>query len=177
VFGSGGVGLNVIQGLRLAQATKIIAVDTLESKRQLALDFGATEFINAGETDAVKAVKELTGGEGVMWAFECVGHPAVLKNAVDVLEWGGNAVAVGVPKPTDELSVVITALTHVDRGVMGCRYGSAKPQRDIPTYVDLYLKGELLLDELVTKTYPLDGFHDVAEDMEAGKLARGVLEF
>ena len=177
VFGSGGVGLNVIQGLRLSQATRIIAVDTMASKRQLALDFGATDFVDASDTDAVAAVKELSGGEGVMWAFECVGHPAVLRNAVEVLQWGGNAVAVGVPKPTDELSVVITALTHVDRGVMGSRYGSAKPQRDIPMFVDLYLKGELKLDELVTKTYPLAEFDTVAHDMEEGKLARGVLTF
>ena len=177
VFGSGGVGLNVIQGLRLSQATRIIAVDTMASKRDLALEFGATEFVDASQTDAVQAVKDLTGGEGVTWAFECVGHPAVLRNAVEVLQWGGNAVAVGVPKPTDELSVVITQLTHVDRGVMGTRYGSAKPQRDIPLFVDLYLKGQLKLDELVTKTYPLAEFETVAHDMEEGKLARGVLSF
>lgn len=176
VFGSGGVGLNVIQGLRLSQATKIIAVDTLASKRELALEFGATDFVNASDTDAVAAVKELSGG-GVTWAFECVGHPAVLRNSVDVLDWGGMAVAVGVPKPTDELSVVITALTHVDRGVMGTRYGSARPQFDIPAYVDLYLKGELKLDELVTKTYPLEDFDAVVHDMHEGTLARGVLEF
>jgi S-(hydroxymethyl)glutathione dehydrogenase/alcohol dehydrogenase len=176
VFGSGGVGLNVIQALRLSQATKIVAVDTMESKRELALEFGATDFVNAADTDAVEAVKELTGG-GVMWSFECVGHPAVLRDSIDVLDWGGMAVAVGVPKPTDEVSVVITHVTHVDRGVMGTRYGSSRPQFDIPAYVDLYLNGELKLDELVTKTYPLDDFHTVVEDMHAGTLARGVLEF
>lgn len=176
VFGVGGVGLNVLQGLRISQAGPIVAVDTMASKEKLALQFGATHFVNAAETDAVAAVRDLTGG-GVEWSFECVGHPAVLKSSMDVLDWGGMAVAVGVPKPTDELHVPITFMTHVDRGVMGCRYGSVRPHHDIPLYVDWYKQGKLQLDELVTKTYPLEDFHQVAHDMEAGTLARGVLKF
>lgn len=176
VFGVGGVGLNVLQGLRIAQAGPVVAVDTMASKEKLALQFGATHFVNAAETDAVAAVRDLTGG-GVEWSFECVGHPAVLRSSMDVLDWGGTAVAVGVPKPTDELHVPITFMTHVDRGVMGCRYGSVRPHHDIPLYVDWYKQGKLQLDELVTRTYPLEDFHRVAHDMEAGALARGVLTF
>jgi S-(hydroxymethyl)glutathione dehydrogenase/alcohol dehydrogenase len=184
VFGVGGVGLNVIQGLRLRRAARIVAVDTVASKELLARQFGATDFVNAAEVDAVDAIRELLPGSvtlfkggGVDWSFECVGHPAVLRNAIDVLDWGGTCVAVGVPPATAEVSVPITHLTHVDRGLIGSRYGSARPHHDIPLLVELYLAGKLLLDELVSQTYPLEQFDTVAHDMHEGKLARGVLTF
>jgi Zn-dependent alcohol dehydrogenase len=188
VFGVGGVGLNVIQGLRLSQAARIVAVDMLASKEQLAMEFGATDFVDASATDAVAAVRELLppppgtpswafSAGGVDWAFECAGHAGALRNAVDVLDWGGTCVAVGVPPAGQELQVPITPFVHVDRGLIGSRYGSARPQHDIPLLAELYLKGELKLDELVTRTYPLDAFDRVVHDMENGILARGVLEF
>ena len=189
VFGVGGVGLNVIQGLRIAGASRIIAVDTLASKEALARQFGATHFVDASATDAVAAIRELvppgpdrvsgalgwTGG--VNWSFDCVGHPAVLRNALDVLDWGGNALAIGIPPQGTEVSVDVNALAYVDRGLLGCRYGSARPHHDIPLMVELYLSGQLMLDELVTEQRPLEGFREIVEDMEAGKLARGVLTF
>jgi S-(hydroxymethyl)glutathione dehydrogenase/alcohol dehydrogenase len=171
VFGVGGVGLNAIQALKLSNASRVIAVDALASKKSLALEFGATEFVNAAETDVVEAIPP------VDWSFECVGHPAVLRSAIDVLDWGGTCVAVGVPAPGVEVHVPITHMVHVDRGLIGSRYGSARPHHDIPLLVQLYLDGKLKLDELVTRTYPLDQFDAVSEDMEAGKLARGVLTF
>ena len=189
VFGVGGVGLNVIQGLRLAGASRIIAVDTLASKEGLARQFGATHFVDASETDAVAAIREIvppgpalvTGAlgwtGGVKWSFDCVGHPAVLRNALDVLDWGGNALAIGIPPQGTEVAVDVNALAYVDRGLLGCRYGSSRPHHDIPLMVELYLSGKLMLDELVTEQKPLEGFRDIVEDMEAGKLARGVLTF
>jgi S-(hydroxymethyl)glutathione dehydrogenase/alcohol dehydrogenase len=183
VFGVGGVGLNVIQGLRLSQAARIIAIDTMASKESLAFEFGATDFVDASQTDAVETIRTLLPGSGVFgaggvdWAFECIGNAGVLRNCVEALDWGGTAVAVGVPPPTAELSAVITQLTHVDRGIIGCRYGSARPHYDIPLLVQLYLEGKLKLDELVSKTYPLDQFKAVTDDMHEGKLARGVLTF
>jgi S-(hydroxymethyl)glutathione dehydrogenase/alcohol dehydrogenase len=101
----------------------------------------------------------------------------VLRTAIDVLDWGGTCVAVGVPAPGVEVQVPITHLVHVDRGLIGSRYGSARPHHDIPLLVQLYLDGKLKLDELVTRTYPLDQFEAVSDDMEAGQLARGVLTF
>ena len=189
VFGVGGVGLNVIQGLRLAGASRIIAVDTLASKEELARQFGATHFVDASSTDAVAAIRELvppgpdrvTGAlgwtGGVNWSFDCVGHPAVLRNALDVLDWGGNALAIGIPPQGTEVAVDVNALAYVDRGLLGCRYGSSRPHHDIPLMVELYLSGRLMLDELVTEQRPLEGFREIVEDMEAGKLARGVLTF
>ncbi len=186
VFGVGGVGLNVIQALRLSAASRIVAVDTLASKEDLARQFGATHFVDASAGDAVEEIKRVVphgprtvpgafGPGGVTWAFDCVGHPAVLRSALDALDWGGTAVAIGVPPRGSEVSVDINALAYVDRGLIGCRYGSARPHQDIPLMVELYLEGRLMLDELVTETRPLEGFREIVEDMHAGKLARGVL--
>ncbi len=186
VFGVGGVGLNVIQALRLSAASRIVAVDTLASKEDLARKFGATHFVDASATDAVEEIKRIVphgprqvpgafGPGGVTWAFDCVGHPAVLRSALDALDWGGTAVAIGVPPRGSEVSVDINALAYVDRGLIGCRYGSSRPHQDIPLMVELYLEGRLMLDELVTETRPLEGFREIVEDMHAGKLARGVL--
>jgi S-(hydroxymethyl)glutathione dehydrogenase/alcohol dehydrogenase len=183
VFGIGGIGLNVIQALRISSATRIIAVDTVAGKEELARQFGATDFIDASGSDAVKEIRRLLPGNGVMaaggvdWSFECVGHPAVLSDAIDVLDWGGNCVIIGVPPPDAKLSTRIGHFTHVDRGLLGCRYGSAQPHRDIPRFISLYQQGLLKLDELVSATYPLEEFDTVVADMHAGRLARGVLTF
>ena len=97
----------------------------------------------------------------------------MLRNALDVLDWGGNALAIGIPPQGTEVSVDVNALAYVDRGLLGCRYGSSRPHHDIPLMVELYLSGKLMLDELVTEQRPLEGFREIVEDMEAGKLARG----
>ena len=188
VFGVGGVGLNVIQGLRIAGAGRIIAIDTIPAKEALARQFGATDFIDARDTDVVQEVRKLLpfsadrptgimGAGGVDWAFECVGHPALARQALEMLDWGGNVVLVGVPGQGAELQAPIWLFNHVDRGVMGCRYGSIRPHADIPMLVGLYQSGRLLLDELVSATYPLEEFETVVSDMHEGKLARGVLTF
>jgi Zn-dependent alcohol dehydrogenase len=186
VFGVGGVGLNVIQALRLSGASRIIAVDTLASKEPLARQFGATHFVDASASEAVEEIRRIVphdpkkvsgalGPGGVTWSFECVGHAGALRNAVDCLDWGGTAVAIGVPPRGTEVSVDVNNLAYVDRGLIGCRYGSSRPQHDIPLMVELYLQGRLMLDELVTETRPLEGFREIVEYMHEGKLARGVL--
>ena len=176
-------------GLRIAGATRIVAVDTMASKEALGRQFGATHFVNASEGDAAAEVRKLVPANresaagalfplgGVTWAFDCVGHAAVLRSALDCLDWGGNAVAIGIPPRGTEVSVDINALAYVDRGLLGCRYGSARPHHDIPLMVDLYLSGRLMLDELVSLTRPLAQFSDVVDEMHAGRVARGVLTF
>ena len=189
VFGVGGVGLNVIQGLRIAGATRIVAVDTVAAKEGLGRQFGATDFVDASTGDAAEAVRALVPADrdlasgalnpmgGVAWAFDCVGHPAVLRSALDCLDWGGNAVAIGIPPRGTEVSVDVNALAYVDRGLLGNRYGSARPHHDIPLMIDLYKSGRLLLDELVSLTRPLEAFGEVVDEMHAGRVARGVLTF
>jgi len=117
------------------------------------------------------------GAGGVDVAFDCVGHTAILRQCVDMLDWGGKAIVVGVPGFTDEVSIPAVNFVQVDRSVIGSRYGGSRPQHDIGLYAQWYLEGKLMLDELVTQTYPVSEFHTVLDDMEAGKLARGVLTY
>jgi Zn-dependent alcohol dehydrogenase len=173
VFGVGGIGLNVIQASILAGATTVIAVDMLPAKEAVAREFGATHFVDASQGDSVQAIKDLSNG-GVDYAFECVGHPAVIRQAVDSLGWGGNCIILGVPKADAEASFLVSGM-YMDKGILGCRYGSARPRHDIPMVIDLYRAGRLKLDELITRTYPLDDFEKALADLEAGELARGVV--
>lgn len=168
VIGVGGIGLNVIQGARLAGASRIIAIDTNTRKEALAKEFGATEFLS--DVDAVKD----TIPNGVDFAFECVGHIKLIRAAMDMLDWSGTAVLLGVPEATVEASFNVAAM-YLDKTIMGCRYGSSQPQRDVRRYIDLYRKGDLLLDQLVTRSYPMADIKAAVHDMESGELARGVL--
>jgi len=188
VFGVGGVGLNVIQALRVADASRIVAVDMLTGKEPFARRFGATDFLDARDPDIVATIRamfpfsdtELVGFQnagGVDWVFDCVGNPGIARNGVEMLDWGGSLVTLGVPAPEVELSALFARLNHVDRGIMGCRYGSVRPHADIPMIIELYKSGRFLLDELVSATYPLDAFETVLDDLHEGKLARGVLTF
>ncbi|MBF6347943.1 MULTISPECIES: Zn-dependent alcohol dehydrogenase [Nocardia] len=175
VIGAGGVGLNVLQAARIAGATTIIAVDTNEAKRAQSERFGATHFVDSGLDDAVQAVESLTGS-GVDHVFDCVGAPATVRKGVEMLDWGGQLILLGVPPADTELSVPAGRL-YLDRSVLGCRYGSSRPGADIPRYLDLYRSGRLLLDELVTRTYRFDDFHQLIDDARAARLDRGVLTF
>ena len=173
VIGVGGIGLNAIQGARIALAGRIIAVDTNPKKEEAARLFGATDFVDPTGQDVVKLVKGLLP-DGADYVFECVGHPALIRAATDMLGWSGTAVLLGVPRADAEASFLVSGM-YMDKSIMGCRYGTAHPQFDVNRYVELYRKGELLLDELVTKTYPLEHIHEAIHDLESGSLARGVL--
>ncbi|ONH50417.1 Zn-dependent alcohol dehydrogenase [Frankia sp. CcI49] len=173
VIGVGGVGLNVLQGARVAGASRIIAVDVNPAKEKLARQFGATDYVNPAGGDVAGAIRALVPA-GVDHAFECVGSSSLIRAAIDSLDWAGTAVLLGVPPEGAEASFRVADL-YLDKSVLGCRYGASRPQRDIRTYVELYRSGRLLLDELVTRTYPLADIHHAIEDLEAGDLARGVL--
>ncbi|MDD3798127.1 MAG: Zn-dependent alcohol dehydrogenase [Novosphingobium sp.] len=183
VFGVGGIGLNVIQGLRLAGASRIIAVDLMASREETARSFGATDFIDASREDAPAKIKELladpvkpaTGGAD--WSFECSGSKIALQNAIASLGWGGNCVMVGTPAFDATIEMPVFPLLSVDRGLIGARYGSSKPHRDIPAYLALYSNGSLMLDELITTRYKLEDFEQAFHDLETGKLARGVFVY
>ena len=169
VVGVGGIGLNVIQGAALAGAGRIIAVDTNAKKKDIALTFGATDFVES--TDAVRDVAK----RGVDYAFECVGHVGLIRAAVDLLDWSGTCVMLGVPESTAEASFNVASM-YLDKSILGCRYGSSQPQRDVRRYVDLYRQGRLKLDELVSASYPLADMKAAVHDLESGELAaRGVL--
>lgn len=170
VIGTGGIGLNVIQGARIAGALPIVAVDSNPAKEAVARQFGATDFLTS--TDGVKDILPT----GAQHAFECVGRVELIRQAIDLLDRHGQAVLLGVPPATAEASFLVSSM-YLDKSILGCRYGSSRPQRDIALYADLYRAGHLLLDELVTATYPVEDFERAAEDAHAGKVARAVLTF
>ncbi|MCX4609806.1 Zn-dependent alcohol dehydrogenase [Streptomyces mirabilis] len=170
VIGTGGIGLNVLQGARIAGALKIVAVDANPAKEAVARRFGATHFLTS--TEAVKDILP-TGADH---AFECVGRVELIRQAIDLLDRHGQAVLLGVPPATAEASFLVSSM-YLDKSILGCRYGSSRPQRDIALYADLYREGRLLLDELVTQTYPVEDFDKAAQDAEEGRVARAVLTF
>lgn len=188
VFGVGGVGLNVIQALKVQGATTIIAVDTVVEKEKLAHRFGATHFLDGTREDLVDAVGAIRpagddmmrgpfNSGGVNWAFDCVAHPQVTFNALECLDWEGTVVVIGVSSQTAEFHGLYGRLTQVDRGIIGCRYGTISPHRDIPRIIELYRRGDVLLDELVTTTHPIERWRDAVSELESGAVARGVLTF
>jgi S-(hydroxymethyl)glutathione dehydrogenase/alcohol dehydrogenase len=175
VIGAGGIGQSVIQAARLSAAGRIVVVDANPAKEAVARQFGATDFIDASSVDdTVAAVKDLGLPNGVDYAFECVGHPALIRQAIDVLDWGGSCVLLGVPKMGTEASFVVASMYN-DKSILGCRYGSTRPHHDIPLIVSFYLDGRFLLDEMVSQTYDLADIQLALDDLHAGKLNRGVL--
>ncbi|MGW7429165.1 Zn-dependent alcohol dehydrogenase [Streptomyces sp. NPDC054861] len=170
VIGTGGIGLNVLQGARIAGALTVVAVDTNPAKEETARRFGATHFLTSA--DGVREILP-TGADHV---FECVGHVGLVRTAIDLLDRHGQAILLGMTAPTAEASFPPAAM-FLDKSILGCRYGSSRPQKDIALYAELYREGRLLLDELVTATYPVEDFAKAAEDAEQGRVARGVLTF
>jgi S-(hydroxymethyl)glutathione dehydrogenase/alcohol dehydrogenase len=177
VFGCGGVGLNVIQGAAIAGAARIVAIDSMESKLELARKFGATDTLLAkpGE-DLTRPIKKLTGG-GADYAFECVGSGELAAAAYKAIGRGGVAVVVGVAKPGDSTSVRTMTLPFEEKTLTGSYFGSCVPRIDFPRMLGLYTQGKLKLDELITRRYSIDEAPQAFADLESGKNARGVIVF
>jgi len=174
VIGAGGVGLNVIQAAKLCGASQIIAVDRIPEKEAFATDFGATDFILADEgVDVTQEVIKMTG-RGVDHAFEVVGSTKLLADCLTMTRPGGNICAVGVPDLTAEVTYGFQQL-HQNKNLMGIRAGGARPRKDFPMLADLYMKGKLKLDELVSNTAGLDGLQGAFDAIKEGKEARTVL--
>jgi S-(hydroxymethyl)glutathione dehydrogenase / alcohol dehydrogenase len=178
VIGCGGVGLNVIQGAKFKGAERIIAVDQFDSKLKLAEQFGASDLVNAREADAVAQVVELTGGRGVDVSFEVIGLKATVEQALAMARRGGQAIVVGVPKmeQTMEIPIAMELLVN-EKQVRGSWYGSSTVRRDVPQLIDLYKSGSLKLDELVSRTIGLGDINEAFKAMEAGEVARSVVDY
>ncbi|MEW2414311.1 Zn-dependent alcohol dehydrogenase [Streptomyces sp. NPDC046866] len=176
VIGSGGIGLNVLQGARIAGAATVVAVDANPAKEAVARQFGATHFVDASAVPDVPAAVREVLPTGADHAFECVGSVRLIRQAIDLLDRHGQAVLLGVPGFREEAAFQVSSM-YLDKTIMGCRYGSARPQRDIALYADLYRRGSLLLDELVTEVHPVEDFPKAAEAARAGRVARAVLTF
>lgn len=174
VLGVGGIGLNALQALRLVGAHPIVAMDTNPEKEGLAQEFGATHFVRADDAHAKEAVTDLTRG-GADFVFECVGNKQVIEDALALLDWAGTLVILGVTPFGTRIEFTPESI-YLDKTIMGCRYGSSQPQKDLRRYAELYLAGRWKLDELVTRQYPLEEINQVLDDMRRGALARGVLD-
>ncbi|HEY8475624.1 MAG TPA: Zn-dependent alcohol dehydrogenase [Chloroflexota bacterium] len=175
VIGCGGVGLNVIQGARLAGANTIIAVDLLDNKLDYARRFGATHVVNAGREDPVQRVKELTRGRGADYTFEVIGRGATIRQAVDAARPRGTVTIVGMAPSGEEARLDAYGLAADEKLIRGSWYGSARPLVDMPKMVDLYLSGKLQVDELISRTYALDEINEGFDLLRRGEVARGVI--
>lgn len=176
IIGCGGVGLSALQGCRIAGASRIIAVDTMDWKLELARDLGATDVVNAADKDAVGEVLEMTGG-GVDYAFECIGLQPTIKQAVGMAAKGGAAVLVGVLPTDQEVPINASEITLQEKRILGSFMGSNAFRRDMPQYVDYYLDGRLRLDEMISKRIPLDEINPAFDAMRGGEVARSVIVF
>ena len=178
VFGCGGVGLNVIQGAALCGASRIVAVDLVESKLALARQFGATDVVNGKSVeDPVEAIRDLTGKIGVDYAFEVIGAPAVIQQAFRAVKRGGKAVVVGVPRMGDEVAIQGWSLGLEEKSLLGSLYGSASVKRDFPRLVELYMQKRIKIDELISRRIGLEQVNEAFAAMESGEVARSVIVY
>lgn len=177
VIGTGGVGLNVIQGARLAGAGRIIAIDINAERLELARRFGATECVQASRDDtgllkAAAEVRERCGGRGADYAFECTAVPELGAAPLAMVRNAGTAVQVsGIEQ---EITIDMN-LFEWDKLYLNPLYGKCRPDIDFPRLLAFYAAGTLLLDEMVTRTYPLEDLEQAFADMHAGRNAKGVL--
>ncbi len=179
ILGTGGVGLNVIQGARIAGAEKIIAIDINSERLEMGKQFGATHTILADKNDvglmnASEEVKKMTEGRGADFAFECTAIPALGAAPLAMVRNAGTAVQVS---GIEEEITIDMNLFEWDKIYINPLYGKCRPQIDFPKLVDLYDKGHLLLDEMITRTYPIEDLKQAFDDMLAGNNAKGVIVF
>ena len=173
VYATGGVGLSVIQGAVLANASQIIAVDVLDNKLEFARLVGATHTINSRD-DPVAAIRELTDGRGVDYAFDAIGLPVISRQAYDSTRRGGTTVVVGMAPTGNEIAIPAT-IAGQSKTVKGCFYGSTRPAIDFPRLVDFYLAGRLTLDKIISRRYHFDEINEAFAALGRGDNARGIV--
>ena len=174
VFGCGGVGLNVIQGARLMNASRIIAVDVLDHKLEFTYKFGATDVINAQEADPAEAIRDMTGG-GVDLAFDSFGSPVAIGNAFRSLRKGGTAVQIGLAREGDRPQIDMVEMVREQKSLIGSFYGSASPHETFDKLLDFYLKGKIDIDSLITRRYDFEQANDGLDAFETGEDGRGII--
>ncbi len=177
VFGLGGIGLNVIQGAKLVGARRIIGVDINPSKKELATQFGMTDFVNPKEVeDVVDHLIQMTGG-GVDYSFECIGNVNLMRQALECCHKGwGQSCIIGVAGAGQEISTRPFQLV-TGRSWRGTAFGGARGRTDVPMIVDWYMEGKIHIDEMITHTMPLNEINTAFDLMHEGKSIRSVVTF
>ena len=178
VFGLGGIGLNVIQGARLAGANMIVGVDINPARKGVAEQFGMTHFVNPKEVegDLVPYLVDLTGG-GADYSFECIGNVEVMRQALECAHKGwGESIIIGVAPAGAEISTRPFQLV-TGRSWRGTAFGGARGRTDVPKIVDWYMDGKINIDDLITHTMPLDDINKGFDLMHKGESIRGVVVY
>lgn len=176
VVGCGGVGLNIVQGARLAGAATIIAIDLLDNKLDYAKTMGATHTINAKTTPEVtKAVRAITKGLGVEFAFDAIGSQVTAQQVIDMIVAGGHATLVGIPSVQTTATFSPFMMVFAEKKLTGSFYGSVRPRVDFPILADLAMAKKLDLDALISRTYRFDEINAGFQNLAAGSVARGVI--
>ena len=175
VIGCGGIGLSAINGAVIAGASRIIAIDMVPSKLELARKFGATDVVNARDQDAVGEVKEMTGG-GVHYSFEAIGLKATAEQAFQMLRNGGTATVIGMIPPGQMVAVHGMEFLF-EKKIQGSMMGSNRFRVDMPRFVDFYLQGRLHLDDMVSRRIKLADINDAFAALGTGEVARSVIMF
>jgi Zn-dependent alcohol dehydrogenase len=176
VMGLGGIGISVVQGARLAGASRIVVSDPVLGRRAVAQQLGATDLLDPGSDDVVAACRELTGGVGVDYAFECAGSAALVTTGVFATRAGGTTVCVGAP-PIDQAIVLAPAALFgaSEKKLLGCLLGSSNSLLEIPRLVALWQAGRLDLEALISRRRPLEEINQAMADLERGAGIRTVL--
>ncbi|MEX2208232.1 MAG: Zn-dependent alcohol dehydrogenase [Myxococcota bacterium] len=173
VIGCGGVGLSAVQGAAIAGAGRVIAIDMLESKLELARKFGATDTVNAKKGDPIEQVRELTGG-GVDYSFEAIGLKIAAEQAFAMLKNGGTATVIGMIPLGQKVELPGFDFLF-EKKIQGSSMGSNRFRTDMPKYVDMYLNGKLNLDDLVSRRIKLSEINDAFDALHTGEVARSVI--
>lgn len=177
VVGAGGVGLNTVQAAAIAGASVILVSDMNPEKLAMAKSFGATHLVNPRDADPVAKARELTAGRGVDFAFEAIGNIATIQQCYDAIRPAGKAIVIGAAEAGACCKIEALTLPYTEKVLTGSMYGGARPQLDVERLVDLYTRGRLKLDELISQSYRLDQINDAFDDLHAGRLARGLIRY
>ena len=175
VIGCGGIGLSCINGAVIAGASRVIAVDMVASKLELARKFGATDVVDASSGNAVEEIIEMTGG-GVHYAFEAIGLKQTAEQAFQMLRNGGTATVIGMIPPGDMVSLHGVDFLF-EKKIQGSMMGSNRFRVDMPRFVDFYLQGRLHLDDLISSRIKLSDINEGMAALESGEIARSVIMF
>jgi S-(hydroxymethyl)glutathione dehydrogenase/alcohol dehydrogenase len=177
VIGTGGVGLNAVQGAAVAGARRIIAVDLLDNKLEAATRFGATNTINASKQDAVKEVYNLTNQRGADFALVTVGSNIAINQSFEMVRNGGTIVIAGLPPLDAAVTLPTFSFVVTGKRLLGSSMGSTRLQVDVPILIDHYQHGKLRLDELISGRYRLEQINEAIESTERGEALRNVIVF
>lgn len=176
VMGLGGIGISVVQGARIAAASRIIVSDPIAARRDAAAHFGATDTIDPNETDVIAACHSLTNGIGVDYAFDAAGHHSLVETGLFATRYGGTTVMVGAPAGDQTLTIAPAIWPLIaEKKLMGTLYGTGNPARSIPALMSLWRRGALDLESMVSYRRPLDEINEGFDDLRAGRGIRTVL--